>query len=218
MSALPPGIFFVNGDISLPPTTSFTGETFATVGSSVGPSTLTNLTTQLFINEWMYKSEFDARVESDPDYPLIVHLQGLRILVVVPSYHDKHNREYADAVMFFHQGMVDVEKNYFGPEGKCYDAQRVNMYEILRAAKDGCHDGVAELPWFAGPRCDSCYYPFFCDRCHTFSGMKKCNACGCDCGCGCGTSLIDNQGIKVGIIYAPNCDNEYHNPDFIRRK
>ena len=250
MSALPPAIFFINGnDISYPTATHFIGADLTQVGSSVGPDTLTQLYTQLFINEIVTKQEFDARIRVDPSYPRIVHLRGLRVLVIVPAYYDHHNREYADVVMFFHQGMIDVECNRLawpiygspctnscdgyrdgygrhhhdpgrlGPPGQCYDAQRINMYELIRAGRKERHGGgcEVEIPWFAF-RCDQCDYPFFCDRCHTFSGMRKCNSCLGPCGCGCGTVLTDNQGIEESVIHAPNCDNEYHNPDFIFRK
>jgi hypothetical protein len=243
MSALPPAIFFVNGDITYPPTMSFIGDTLPHVGSSAGPDTYTQLVTQLFIDDTMTKIEFDARVAIDPSYPVVIHLRGMRILVIVPEYYDELNRHLADVVMFFHQGMIDVESNRLawplygtpcssscegdgyghkhhpeaglGPPARCYDAQRINMYELIRAGRK--HGNCAEIPWNAF-RCDQCDYPFFCDRCHTFSGMKICGSCKCDCICGCGGSLIDNQGIKVGIVHAPNCDNEYHNRNFINRK
>jgi len=72
MSSLPPAIFFINGDISYPPAPPF--------GIGVDPkaptNTLTILQTQLYINDTMTKAEFDARVDADPNYPTIVHLQG----------------------------------------------------------------------------------------------------------------------------------------------
>jgi hypothetical protein len=246
MSALPPGIFFVNGDISYPPTKTFIGDTLTQIGSSAGPDSLTTLVTQLFIDDVMTKEEFDARMAADPNYSLIVHLRGFRILVIVPQYYDQVNRQYADVVMFLHQGLVDVESNQFawpifgtpcssccsgdgyghthipgvatGPPGQCYDLQRINMYDLLRAGKgefsgSGC---CAVVPWFAFT-CNQCSYPFFCDMCHTFSGMKVCQSCLGPCGCGCGTILVDQQGIVESPIYAPNCDNEFHNPDFIFR-
>lgn len=248
MSSLLPGIFFVNGDISYPPVTTFIGNTLTQVGSSAGPSTLTALVTQLFIDDVMTKKEFDARIVVDSNYPLIIHLRGFRILVIVPQYYDETNRHFADVVMFLHQGMVDVECNRLawpiygtpcssscdkdndndgygyhkhkaglGPPGQCYDLQRINMYELIRAGKKEHGHGCVEVPWFAF-RCDWCDYPFFCDRCHTFSGIRKCGSCKCDCMCGCGTSLIDNQGIKSSSIHAPNCDNIFHNKNFINRK
>ncbi len=214
MSSLPPAIFFINGDITYPPQPPFFPGTSAS-------SELQTIQTQLFIDDTMTKAEFDARVAVDPNYPTIVHLQGLRILVIVPLYNDGYtymnipNIQYADVVMFLHQGLADIEYNRFGPPGQSYEIQRMNMYSILRAANS---PNVVILPFSAWAGCDACDYPFFCDGCHTFSGMRICQGCGGGCQCGCTTGLVDNQGVRVGIVYAPNCDNEYHNPDFINRK
>ena len=227
MSSLPPAIFFINGDITypaVPPPTPpyFIGANPTAPNSDAGSSELTNLQSQLFINDTMTKAEFDARVEADPNYPTIVHLQGLRILVIVPSYNDGYHRhidipniELADVVMFLHQGLADIEKNHFGPPGQNYDIQRITMYSILRAADS---HAVVTLPFSTLPHCDSCNYPFFCDRCHTFSGIRICSGCDGECKCGCDCGIVDQQGIRQGIIYAPNCDNEYHNRRFIHRK
>lgn len=224
MASLPPAIFFINGDITYPPPTppgSFIGAQPNNPTSYAGVSELQTLQTQLFIDDTMTKDEFDARVAADPNYPLIVHLQMLRILVIVPQYNDGYhymavpNIELADVVMFLHQGLADIEKNHLGPPGQNYDIQRMTMYSILRAAHS---HNVAHLPFEALPHCDKCDFPFFCDRCHTFSGMKVCPQCKNGCGCGCGTVLVDNQGIRSGIVHAPNCDNEFHNRNFIRRQ
>lgn len=249
MSSLPPGIFFVNGDINYPPTGPvFIGADPTNPNSAAGPSLLTTLQTQLYIDDTMTKREFDARVVADPNYPTIIHLLNLRILVIVPKYNDGYadgyfdgysdgysdgyingqtsipcyhphivvsNVNLADVVMFVHQGLVDIEKNRFGPPGQNYDIQRMNMYAMLRAAHS---HNVITVPMWGGPKCNECDYPFFCDRCHTFSGIKICRGCGCGCMCGCNTGLIDNQGIRSSIIHAPNCSNEYHNRNFIDRK
>lgn len=249
MSSLPPAIIFINGDITYPPTTVFIGTQPQLPGSYASFSELTNLQTQLYIDDTMTKAEFDARVVADPNYPTIVHLRGLRILVILPTFYDDHNRHYADIVLFLHQGMADVECNRFwhdddddgygpyphtyppppppnyprshhhhgakGPPGQSYDIQRLTIYELLRAADS---HSVVILPFEAMPHCDSCNYPFYCDRCHTFSGIKICHKCGCGCQCGCGTYLVDGQGIKSSPVYLPNCDNEAHNRNFINRK
>lgn len=217
MSSLPPAIFFINGDINYPPTPPY--------GVGVDPKAPTNILTklqiQLRINDTMTKDEFDARVNIDPNYPTIVHLQGLRILVIAPKYNDGYtymnlpNMEFADVVMFLHQGLADIEFNRFGPPGQSYEIDRINMYALLRAVGS---PNVVILPFFTMPTCGSCKYPFYCDRCHTFSGIRTCGGCGGGCQCGCSCGLYDNQGIKSSGIHAPNCDNEYHNQDFINRK
>lgn len=223
MASLPPAIIFINGDITYPPTGPvFIGSEPSTVTSYAGFSELTNLQNQLFINDTMTKAEFDARVVAEPNYPTIIHLQGLRILVIMPlgiHYCQEYvNFHLADIILFLHQGLADVEKNRFRlePPGQSYPIQRLTIYELLRAAH--CHNEI-NLPWdFPGFCCEACNYPFFCDRCHTFSGIRICKKCDCSCQCGCSCGLIDNQGIKQNPIHLPNCDNIYHNPAFLHRK
>lgn len=218
----PPAIIFINGDITYPPSPPiFIGDQPSNPQSDASVSELTNLQIQLFIDDTMTKAEFDNRVAVDPNYPTIVHLQNLRILVILPTFRDGYNRQYADVVIFLHQGLADVEKNHFGPPCQNYDIQRITLYSLLRAAHS---PNVVTLPFGfgcgggEGCGCGTCKYPFFCDRCHNFSGMKKCRKCGCDCHCGCTTGIIDQQGLQSSPVHAPNCENEYHNPAFIHRK
>lgn len=197
MSSLPSAIFFVNGDLTYPPVPP------VFIGADPSVSELTTLQTQLFINDTMTKAEFDARVAADPNYPTIVHLQNLRILVILPTFHDLTNRQYADVVIFLHQGLADVEKNRFGPPGQNYEVQRLTIYQLLRAAHS---HNVVTLPFGVGMNCcNACGSPFYCDTCHTFSGISICTKCECRCKCFCN-------------IHAPNCENEYHNRAFIHRK
>jgi hypothetical protein len=110
---LPPAIVFINADID--------NQIRAT------------LTTQLFLNEVMSDTEFDSRVSADPNYPINVHLQGLRILVVRQNYQDFTNRTLADVVIFVNQGQAVVEKNNFGPPGLSLPIARLNIYALLRS-------------------------------------------------------------------------------------
>jgi hypothetical protein len=207
MATLPPAIFFINGDISYPnPPPIFIGANPANANSYAGPSELTTLQTQLFIDDTMTKAEFDARVAADPNYPTIVHLQMMRILVILPTFQDLVNRQLADVVMFLHQGLADIEFNRFGPPGQTFDIDTLTMYELLRAVHSPF---VVILPFGCGfdggGCCENCRYPFYCDTCHTFSGIAICRKCECRCKCWCD-------------IHAPNCDNIYHNRNFINRK
>lgn len=215
----PPAIVFLNGDINYPPSPPiFPGANPAAPNSYAGFSELTTLQTQLFINDTMTKAEFDARVAADPNYPTIVHLQGMRILVILPTFQDTVNRELADVVIFLHQGLADVECNKFGPPKHDFEVQRLTIYELLRAV---CSPNVVILPFCcSGPEscCEACRYPFYCDRCHNFSGMKICRKCDCSCKCGCDVGLIDNQGLRYSPVHLPNCDNIFHNPAFLHRK
>ena len=210
---LPPALIFIN-DIG---GTEFLN-TLATnndPGSDVSPAptTIKNLINQLHIDDSMTKAEFDARVVADPNYPTIIHLQGLRILVILPTLQDYSNRVLADVVLFGHQGLVDIEYNRFGTPCQSFEIQRINIYDLLRAAHSR---NVVTLPFDCMPHCGTCNYPFYCDTCHTFSGIKICNGCSCEAKCGCG--IIDNQGREFSPVHLPNCDNEYHNRAFIHRK
>ena len=108
----PPAIIFLNADIN---------------------DTVKNtLTTQLYIDESMSFDEFNARVAADPNYSTIIHLQNLRILVILPTFQDFTNRTLADLVLFYNQGQVTVEKKNNGPPGLSLPIQRINIYELLR--------------------------------------------------------------------------------------
>lgn len=109
---IPAAIIFMNGDFN--------------------SLTQTTIATQLHLNEVMTKTEFDARVTVDPNYPQNVTLNSLRILVVLPSFQDEINRELADIVLFYKQGMISVERSRFGPPGLTLSIQRINIYDLLR--------------------------------------------------------------------------------------
>lgn len=125
---LPPAIFFVNADLN--------------------DGIKNKLITQLFINEVMTGTEFDARVSVDPNYPDIVHLQGFRILVIRPDFRDYTNRSLADVVMFVKQGLVSIEKNNFGPPALTYQIDRMNIYDLLRFNNS---PNVVIIPTTSGP-------------------------------------------------------------------
>lgn len=252
MSSLPSCIVFCNGDISqIPPDPppsppEFIGAQPAVATSDAGFSEITNLQNQLFINDTMTKAEFDARVAGNPNYPTIVHLQGLRILVILPDFYDHVNRHLADVVIFLHLGLADVECNRLAwprtghpelshtfpepvhPEfphehhrgvalGPPSHSFDMQRLTIYELLRAAGHHNEVRLPFECMPHCGLCQYPFFCDRCHGFDGQKKCGKCGCDCKCGCDI-LIDNQGRKLSPIYLKNCDNESNNYAFIHRK
>lgn len=135
-----------------------------------------------------------------------------------------HHYEHGFRVEYEHHDEYQCDDDGYRPHrihvrhpfkfpNQAYDMQRITAYSLLRAADSHC---VAQLPWDCGPRCGECNYPFYCDKCHTFSGIKTCRGCECDCLCGC--ALFDNQGVRYSGIHLPNCDNEYHNPAFIHRK
>ena len=133
---IPPAIIFINGDITYPPTLPIPqvlgADPSLFIGADPSQDELTKLQGQLQIDETMTKGEFDARVAADPNYPAIVHLQYLRILVILDSFQDLNNRNLADVVIFVKQGIASIEKNNFGKPGLSLDMQRLNIYELLR--------------------------------------------------------------------------------------
>ena len=109
---LPPAIFFVNADI--------------------GDGIKNKLISQLFITDAINDTEFDSRVQIDPNYPTQIHLNGLRVLVLRQNFRDLTNRNLADVVFFVKQGMAAIEKNNFGPPALTFQVDRFNLYELLR--------------------------------------------------------------------------------------
>ena len=99
-------------------------------GSAIG-----GIDVQLQITETIFKSEFDARVKSNPNYPKIVRLSRQRILVILHNFQDICNRELADVVMFVKQGVTSVEKCKYGEPGFTLDNQRLNIFNLLFGIK-----------------------------------------------------------------------------------
>lgn len=128
MASLPPAIFFVNADID--------------------DGIKAKITTQLFIDEVMNDTEFDARAKVIPNYPDQVHLNGLRILVIRKNFRDYTNRNLADVVFFVNQGMASIEKNNFGAPALTLAIDKFNMYALLRFNNSA---NVVILPPTAGP-------------------------------------------------------------------
>lgn len=102
------------------------------INAEINDGVKSTLTTQLYLDETMSFDEFNNRVVADLNYPAAVHLQGRRIMVVVPDFRDYSNRTLADLVLFYNQGQVTVEKNNFGPPGLSLPIIKINIFELLR--------------------------------------------------------------------------------------
>ena len=172
---LPPAIVFVNADIT--------------------DGIKSVLSTQLFINETMSDTEFDARVKADPNYPTNVHLRGLRIMVIRQSFQDLTNRNLADLVLFIKQGQAIVEKNNFGPPGLSLPIARLNIYDLLRFNNSKYVITLPNIP----------------------PSPSHCNCMPNNFGPG-GIVGEELRADDSSGVHAANCDNEYNNPDFINRK
>ena len=168
---LPSAIIFVNADIN--------------AGNQSA------LVSQFYVNEVMKDNEFDARVVADPNYPQILHSQGLRVLVIRQNFRDLTNRNLADVVLFVKQGQASVEKNNFGPPGLTLPISRINIYQLLRYNNS---PNVVVIP--APPPPPEVSNPLT----YGIGGIVA-------------DELIDSSGVQL-----PNADNEYNNPSFINRK
>jgi hypothetical protein len=67
MAKIPAAIIFINADQNL--------------------TSISTITNQLQIDETIFNKELNARLLIDPNYPLQIHLSGLRLLVILPNYH-----------------------------------------------------------------------------------------------------------------------------------
>lgn len=88
------------------------------------------LTRQLFLTEIINAPTFDARVIANPNYPSVVHSDGYRILVL-RDLSDHNNRQLADIVLFFKNGLAAVEINKFGPHGITLPIDRLYLTALI---------------------------------------------------------------------------------------
>lgn len=88
------------------------------------------LVRQLFVDEAITGTEFDARIANDPGYPDAVHSNGLRIMVI-RSFVEVTNRELADLVLFAKAGMISVLKNNYGPPNITFSIDRCYYSQIV---------------------------------------------------------------------------------------
>jgi hypothetical protein len=164
--------------------------------NSIDPIGLNTLSSQLHIHESMSHQEFNDRILVDPNYPSIVKNTNTRILVLLPSFLDKTNRDFADIVIFVKLGLAAIEKNKVGPHGFTVAIQNINVYQLLKNAK------------IVYPTSEENFgnYPLTPQYIVTEDG-KIING------------IFDRKDIQDRSgVHLPNPDNEYNNPNFINRK
>lgn len=154
---------------------------------------LLHIKEQLYVDEIIQDTEFDARMVADPNYTAVIHGQNLRILVIRNNFSDHTNREYADLVLFVKQGLLSVEKNNFGPPGATFPIVRFNLWSLLRAANSNQVVILPDNKPMTTTECD-CQRPF---------------------GLG---GIVAIELRDTGITACKNPDNIYNNIDFINRK
>jgi hypothetical protein len=179
------------------------------INAELNDTTISGLQEQLRLTEVISFQEFNSRISALPSYHEIVHFQNLRVLVIQESIINQTNEEFADIVLYFHQGMIDVQKTKFGPPGLSLPAYKINIYELLRNVKS---PEVTVLPSCStSNHCDS--YTNHCNcsyNCHA--------SCHCPFNChGIGGIFSINSRDPSGV-HCPNPDNVFHNKDFLNRK
>jgi hypothetical protein len=161
--------------------------------NSTDTGSLQKLSTQFSITETISLNEFNDRVNAEPEYPSLIHLNGLRLLITSPDFSIQTNRLLMDVVIFVKNGLASVQKNNFGPPGLTFPIDRINMYELLRYVGS---NQVVILP---------------------VTATKPPHTCGHGCGC-CLGGILAIQSSDTSGVHCPNPDNIYNNPDFINRK
>lgn len=71
---------------------------------------------QLYVDEIIQDTEFNARLAMDPNYVQVVHGQNLRIMVLINNFSDVTNREYADLAIFVKHGLLSVKRINLVPQ------------------------------------------------------------------------------------------------------
>lgn len=174
MTALPPAIIFLNPEVS--------------------EGIISSLQEQLRINQTWTGQEFNDIINSFPTYPDQIHLNGLRVLVLQSTYQDYTNRTLADVVLFVKNGLVNVEKNNYGPPKTSYPLDRINIYDLLRANNSSFVNILSNNNCSCRPH-HCCCYPF---------GYR-------------GIIGIEMQANDQSGVHCPNPDAWFNNEEFLNR-
>lgn len=84
---------------------------------------------QLHITDILDGYVFDQLVATTPNYPSTIKQQNKRLMVIRPL-DDLTNRNLADVVVFFKEGLVSVEKNKFGPPMPAFPALNLHWQQL----------------------------------------------------------------------------------------
>lgn len=163
---IPTGIIFVNDDLT--------------------DSTKTAIVNQLFITDVVDGYTFDSIIDGYVDgylFPSVVKNNNRRVLVI-RSFLNEHNRNYADVVIFVSHGMASILKNGFGPPGATYSVSGLTWQKLC----------IFDMPIYSCKSCGSksgccsqnkCCKPIYnshinygsSNNCCTGSSSCKCNSC-----------------------------------------
>lgn len=127
---LPAALILVNDTVTLDTISTLTTD------DTPNPSTIQGIDGQLQITETISFEEFKARMASNPDYHKVIHLNRLRVLVILKNFQDTCYREVFDVVMFIKQGVASVLQCKYGPPGLSLDTQRLNIFNLLYGVRN----------------------------------------------------------------------------------
>lgn len=99
------------------------------VDSGISQEVLSVLERQLYSTETMTGTEFDQRLIVDPNYPKIIKLNNLRVIVVRP-FNDYTNREVADFAIFVKAGLLTIEDMNNGPPAATFPVDRIYLSKL----------------------------------------------------------------------------------------
>lgn len=166
------------------------------------------LISQLYIDQIWSQEEFNDIIIANPSYPDIIHLNNLRILVMLSTW-DQTETDHSlfDAVLFYpNNGLIEVEKNKFGPPGQTYLLDHITIWSLLRAANSPY---VASIP-------NACQDDSYCENCEC--DHKSCCCDNFPFGGQRGIFKINQRTHDPSGVHSLNCDTEPFNKKFKARK
>ena len=79
----------------------------------------------------MDRAEFDARLADNPQYPDMIKLNNLRILVFQDFTTPRTGFEICDVAIFVKSGLAYIEINKKGPTGLALPVANLYIHQIL---------------------------------------------------------------------------------------
>jgi hypothetical protein len=177
----------INGSISVP-------GALILVNNDLSSTIQSRLMTQLYIDEAITGTEFDARMIADPNYAHNVRVLRNRIMVI-RSFQDSFDRSPFDVVIFVKFALASIEKNCFGPPHQTFQIK--NLYwgqlcihdiDTTRSCQNkacGCYTGQCPQnscctpcntngPLYPDP---NPFLPKDYNKYHPFSSQPNCGCC-----------------------------------------
>lgn len=105
------------------------------INNDLSQNVISILQTQFYIDNGnvMSGDAFDSILSANPNYPNQIHGSGQRILVLRNLLTDFTNRNVADIVLKFRNGLLTVEQNKVGPPGITFSIDRLLLGQLFFA-------------------------------------------------------------------------------------